>query len=188
MTVINLLCFAYRYFILEQCAASLQGFFDQDYTGPMPSDVQVLYQLSRGLDYIHSKGLVYCKIKPENILISLTTPVVMKWADFGLTKLTDSSGSVGSAESLCWMAPEVLAKTNRNEICAYSKESDIFSAGCVYFYFLTKAHPFGKKSEIKKNIMEGNPISFGSIHYLSPDFTENNSTVSLFVLQIRTGK
>ena len=92
----------------------------------------------------------------------MTTPVVMKLADFGLTKLTDSSGSVGSAESLCWMAPEVLAKTNRNEICAYSKESDIFSAGCVYFYFLTMAHPFGKKSEIKKNILEGNPISFGS--------------------------
>ena len=150
-----------RFFILELCDGSLQGFFDQDYTRPMPSHVQVLSQLSRGLDYIHSKGLVYCKIKPENILISLTTPVVMKWADFGLTKLTDSSGSVDN-ESSFWMAPEVLAQTNKNEICAYSKESDIFSAGCVFFYFLTMAHPFGKKSEIKKNILEGNPISFGS--------------------------
>ena len=168
MTVINLLCFAYRYFILEQCAASLQGFFDQDYTGPMPSDVQVLYQLSRGLDYIHSKGLVYCKIKPENILVSLTRPVVMKWADFGLSKLTQDSnlsGKVGS-ESLCWMASEVLGKTKRNEICAYSKESDIFSAGCVFFYFLTRAHPFGKNSEIKKNILEGKSVIAASTHIL----------------------
>jgi serine/threonine-protein kinase/endoribonuclease IRE1 len=188
MTVLNLLCFAYRYFILEQCAASLQGFFDQDYIGPMPSDVQVLYQLSRGLDYIHSKGLVYCKIKPENILISLTRPVVMKWADFGLSKLTQDSnlsGNVGSAESVCWMAPEILVQTNKNEICAYSKESDIFSAGCVYFYFLTRAHPFGKKSEIKKNIMEGKPVIIAtSIHILFGSFCNKLSSLS-FSLNMR---
>nr|CAH0108728.1 unnamed protein product [Daphnia galeata] len=44
-----------------------------------------------------------------------------------------------------------------NDLFKYM-QSDIFSAGCVYFYFLTRAHPFGKKSEIKKNIMEGKPV------------------------------
>lgn len=148
-----------RFFMLELCAASLQGFFDQDYTGHMPTDVEVLCQLSRGLDYIHSKGLVYRKVKPDNMLISLTTPVVMKWADFGLNQMSDSSTESSSIEPLCWMSPEVLS----NGTCADSKESDIFSAGCVYFYYLTRAHPFGKKSVVKKNVMEGNPISAESI-------------------------
>ncbi|EFX80735.1 hypothetical protein DAPPUDRAFT_243363 [Daphnia pulex] len=150
----------FKFFMLELCAASLQGFFDQDYTGPMPTNVEVLCQLSRGLDYIHSKGFIYRKVKPQNILISSTTPVVMKWADFGLTKVTkisDSSTESSSSESLCWMSPEVLS--NGDGTCADSKESDIFSAGCVYFYYLTRAHPFGKKSVVKKNVVEGNPIS-----------------------------
>jgi serine/threonine protein kinase len=154
-----------RFFMLEMCAASLQGFFDQDYTGHMPTDVEVLCQLSSGLDYIHSKGFIYRKVKPENILISLTTPVVMKWADFGLTKVTkisDLSSESSSSEPQCWMSPEVLS--DGDGTCADSKESDIFSAGCVYFYYLTRAHPFGKKSVVKKNVMEGNPISAESIN------------------------
>jgi serine/threonine protein kinase len=150
-----------RFFTLELCAASLQGFFDQDYNGPMPTDVEVLCQLSSGLDYIHSKGFIYRKVKPENMLISLTTPVVMKWADFGLNQMSDSSTESSSSESLCWMSPEVLACADG--ICMDSKESDIFSAGCVYFYYFTRAHPFGKKSVVKKNVMEGNPISAESI-------------------------
>ncbi|XP_046633875.1 serine/threonine-protein kinase/endoribonuclease IRE1-like [Daphnia pulicaria] len=147
----------FKFFTLELCAASLQGFFDQDYNGPMPADVEVLCQLSSGLDYIHSKGFIYRKVKPENMLISLTTPVVMKWADFGLNQMSDSSTESSSSESLCWMSPEVLVSADG--IRADSKESDIFSAGCVYFYYFTRAHPFGKKSVVKKNVMEGNPIS-----------------------------
>jgi serine/threonine protein kinase len=88
----------------------------------------------------------------------------MKWADFGLTKVTkisDLSSESSSSESLCWMSPEVLS--NGDGTCADSKESDVFSAGCVYFYYLTRAHPFGKKSVVKKNVMEGNPISAESI-------------------------
>jgi serine/threonine protein kinase len=150
-----------RFFTLELCAASLQGFFDQEYNGPMPTDVEVLCQLSSGLDYIHSKGFIYRKVKPENMLISLTTPVVMKWADFGLNQMSDSSTENSSSESLCWMSPEVLSSADG--IRADSKESDIFSAGCVYFYYFTRAHPFGKKSVVKKNVMEGNPISAESI-------------------------
>ncbi|XP_046653944.1 serine/threonine-protein kinase/endoribonuclease IRE1-like [Daphnia pulicaria] len=151
----------FKFFMLELCAASLQGFFDQDYTGHMPTDVEVLCQLSSGLDYIHSKGFIYRKVKPENMLISLTTPVVMKWAEFGLNQMSDSSTESSSSESLCWMSPEVLSSGDGTS--ADSKESDIFSAGCVYFYYFTRAHPFGKKSVVKKNVMEGNPISAESI-------------------------
>ncbi|EFX66016.1 hypothetical protein DAPPUDRAFT_332627 [Daphnia pulex] len=77
-----------RFFMLELCAASLQEFFDQEYTGHMPTDVEVLCQLSIGLDNIHSNGFIYRKVKPENIFMSSTTPFVMKWADLGITKVT----------------------------------------------------------------------------------------------------
>lgn len=136
----------------------------------------MLLQLTNGLIYIHSQGLIYRSIKPQNILISTASPItlpVMKWADFGLTKSILRSDVVGPcsssnsmSETLCWLAPEILVKTEvlcqENGFNSATKQSDIFSAGCVYFYFLTRVHPFGNKFVNNKNIIEGNPINLTS--------------------------
>jgi serine/threonine protein kinase len=74
-----------RYIVLELCAGTLGDVIDKTYNGPaLPSDSRVLYEITNGLDYIHSKKLVHRDIKPENILIS--TAGKMKLSDFGLSK------------------------------------------------------------------------------------------------------
>ena len=53
----------------------------------MPSTIDVLVQLSMGLEYVHEQKLVHRDIKPENVLIWVNPEkeeVLMKWADFGL--------------------------------------------------------------------------------------------------------
>ena len=50
------------------------------------TELQVLHQMASGLAYLHSEGIVHGDIKPENILISLNDPVLIKLADFGLCK------------------------------------------------------------------------------------------------------
>jgi serine/threonine-protein kinase/endoribonuclease IRE1 len=42
--------------------------------------------MGKGLAYLHSERIVHGDIKPENILISLNDPVLMKLADFGISK------------------------------------------------------------------------------------------------------
>jgi serine/threonine protein kinase len=71
---------------MELCAASLQDYIKGKYEGPMPTDEQVLFQLANGLEYIHSRKILHRDIKPDNILISLTKPVEMKWSGFGSSK------------------------------------------------------------------------------------------------------
>ncbi|XP_046653942.1 serine/threonine-protein kinase/endoribonuclease ire-1-like [Daphnia pulicaria] len=87
----------FRYFAFELCAADLSAFCKGKYKAtpatPMPSDAEVLLQLATGLEHIHSMNIIHRDIKPGNILISKTNPVVMKWADFGLSKPTNSRGS-----------------------------------------------------------------------------------------------
>lgn len=131
---------------MERCVANLDQYCKGVYAGPIPSEVEVLYQLTIGLEYIHSKGSIHRDIKPENILISKPDPIVkMKWADFGLSKAVNKNGSCslsGTCGTTNWIAPEVLC-LREDRKSRITTRSDIFSAGLVFFYFLTRGlHPF----------------------------------------------
>ncbi len=158
------------------CAGSLdQLFLSEDdpgkYRGPrLPRPIKVLLKLAEGLAYIHSEGLVHRDIKPENVLISISEPVMLKWADFGLTKETDEGGTYemsGQRGTLYWMAPEILeyirptGPSGPNRL--FTTLTDVFSAGCLFFSFMTRGnHPFGNKlfTDVPSNIESNNPVNF----------------------------
>jgi len=152
--------------VLELCAGTLTDYCEKKYNGPeLPSDDIVLYQIANGLGYIHSQNLVHRDVKPDNILISMTTPVRMKLSDFGLVKKTSSRGTFTQQSGLKgtpnWMAPEILELMDDTitELPHGTIQSDTFAAGCVFFYFLTRGkHPFGRSIQILGNIVDQNPI------------------------------
>ena len=154
--------------MLELCAGTLEHFINGKYKGPMPSDENVLYQIACGLNYIHSMNLVHRDIKPENILISITDPVRMKIADFGLSKDTNTRGTFtvsGIKGTLNWIAPECFPSQDSEEDVEKrgSVKSDIFSAGCVFFYFATRGiHLFGEGFDIMANILKKDPVNLTS--------------------------
>lgn len=145
----------------------------------MPTDENVLLQLAVGLEFIHQQGMVYGCIKPENVLIEDGSPVTFKWADFGLTNLAIPNQDLPLAIRLSthagfwtWMAPELLKEIQVAE-CQSSyqltsvtsqrptKASDIFSAGCLFFYIVTRGvHPFGDLSQAPMNIMRMDASNF----------------------------
>ncbi|KZS21178.1 Uncharacterized protein APZ42_011945 [Daphnia magna] len=72
------------YLVLELCAGTLTDYCGSKSKGPiLPPDELVLYQIANGLNYIHSRDLVHHDVKPDNILISMSTPVKMKSSDYG---------------------------------------------------------------------------------------------------------
>lgn len=122
----------------------------------MPSDATVLLDIVRGLRYVHFKGLAHRNIHPKNILISSTLPVVVKLADFGLCKSVNDRGSHSVSRdqgSVCYKAPELLDDNNPEK--RGSIASDTFSAGLVFFFYLSKGfHLFGRNPIlIKMNIL-----------------------------------
>ena len=159
-----------RYIVLELCEGTLAGVINKTYKRPeLSSDMTVLNEIATGLAFIHSKKLVHRDIKPDNILISSNGRI--KISDFDLCKETSTnhtylvSGPFKGTKF--WMPKELLNLSNNNStpVVKGSIKSDIFSAGCVFFYFVTRGiHPFGDdkfdNSEIQQNIVDGNVVNF----------------------------
>ena len=114
-----------------------------------------------GIEYLHSKNIVYRDMKPENVLIDVDGHI--KLADFGLSKIfkTDerSFSFCGSPEYMC---PEILKREGHNHMVDY------YTLGAILFEMLTGFPPYytNNKSEMTRRILESD-LSFPS--NLNPD-------------------
>jgi serine/threonine protein kinase len=137
----------------------------------MPVEVEGLYQMSSGFEFIHEKKMIHRDIKPENVLVYLHEEgqrTMLKISDFGYTKPLKEDGihydlASGLKGTEYYMAPELLALRNLtgrvlDKECTIA--TDVFAAGCTFFRYLNGGlHPFGKGFDIEVNIMKGNPIN-----------------------------
>lgn len=88
----------------------------------------MLYFILNGLNECHSKDIVHCDIKPENILISEKS---VKICDFGLA---GKNGSRSNKEVVSrWYKPlEVVFEAKK-----IKTSIDIWSLGCIFYEMLT---------------------------------------------------
>ncbi|KXS12663.1 mitogen-activated protein kinase HOG1 [Gonapodya prolifera JEL478] len=82
-----------------------------------------LYQILRGLKYIHSAGVVHRDLKPSNILVNENCD--LKICDFGLARVTESQ-MTGYVSTRYYRAPEIMLTWQK-----YDEAVDIWSAGCI---------------------------------------------------------
>jgi serine/threonine protein kinase len=172
------MCTFFRFLVFELCDAPLDRLFLNEnnpnkYRGPMPPETEVLLQLAKGLEHIHQNGLVHRDIKPMNVLICMNpqiNQVLMKWADFGFSKLVNERGSFsmsGVRGTHDYFTPEILkyldeVSSNENEVQKRGTvKSDVFAEGLVFGYFLLGGvHPFGNTShEIQTNLRTNKPAN-----------------------------
>ncbi|XP_017046730.1 putative mitogen-activated protein kinase 14C [Drosophila ficusphila] len=113
----------------------------------------ILYQILRGLKYIHSAGVLHRDLKPGNIAVNQNMEV--RILDFGLARLC-SQKMTRAVGTLRYRAPEVL-------FCweDYTKAIDMWSVGCILAelisgYVLFPGGHYFNQLEHLLNIM-GNP-------------------------------
>jgi len=118
-------------------------------SGPLPLDtvLEIFRQLSLGLGYAHSQGVIHRDLKPSNIIVQNSgspTDLKVKVVDFGIAKvlgrddpelanLTKTGEIFGTPH---YMSPEQCLGRSIDE------RADIYSVGCVMFEALTGEPPF----------------------------------------------
>ncbi len=136
----------------------------EKYKGPaLPPPLDVLLQLAEGLEYIHELPLIHRDIKPGNVLISVdgnSQAVIIKWADFGLSRPVNERGSYQSMEvagTPNWLAPELLdqvdflTNSTQKQPLRSTLKSDIFAEGLLFGYYLGGGiHPYGTSDPRKQ--------------------------------------
>jgi serine/threonine protein kinase len=155
--------------VLELCDGNLDNFV-QGKLGHLNvrlDELNWLCQMTRGVEHIHQNKLVHRDVRPANVFISIEQDqsVILKISDFGFCKPTSERGSYaqsGVKGTLHYTAPEILNSSESEKGTA----ADVFSLGCVFFYLLTKVHPFGNGGwNTTTNIVTGNAINLKSKFY-----------------------
>ena len=108
--------------------------------------LKIISDILQGLDYAHSKGIIHCDIKPENILLQHSeTGYTASLADFGIARFyreAEDPSASGCTGSPAYMAPERFYGK-------YSYSGDLYGVGVILFELLSGFRPFsGTFSEL----------------------------------------
>ncbi len=130
--------------------------------------IDIMLQVAEGLKYLHEKRIVHRDIKSSNILVKtmlhMQSPersVVVKLADFGISKFSTTSHQTTNVGTTRWMAPEVFGLDDLDlgiPTAKYPFKADVYSFAITSSEILTGQIPFRDNKtfrDIHRQIMEG---------------------------------
>jgi eukaryotic-like serine/threonine-protein kinase len=101
--------------------------------------VEIVFKISRALDYMHRNGIIHRDIKPANILI--TDHFDVKVSDFGIAVFPDiTRTTLSNVGSPAYMSPEQVQDE------PLTHQTDIYSLGVAFYHLLSGRLPFAGSS------------------------------------------
>lgn len=154
------------------------GSFIKELCGPrkkvpfsLPVAVNIMLQIARGMEYLHSRNIYHGNLNPSNILIRTRSSSAegylhAKVAGFGLSSVKNipsrASQNQTPTNTFIWHAPEVLSEQEQPGCpgeSKYTEKADVYSFAMICFELLTGKIPFEEGhlqgDQMSRNIRAG---------------------------------
>ncbi|KAH6954812.1 ankyrin repeat-containing domain protein [Fusarium avenaceum] len=138
---------------------SLKAFQEAGYARSMEERLGIALDTARGLEILHSSGIVHGDIKPSNLLVFKhpTRKYIVKLSDFGFAMPVEGGQLIGSTE--VYSAPEADGASGPSR---YLRQQDIYSFGLTLWTVFSDGIPYysslpdGERIENLRKIKKSN--------------------------------
>ena len=113
----------------------------------------IIMKILHAINYCHSRGIVHCDLKPDNIIFEapnedndnddILNLFGLKLIDFGLSSRIQKNKKLNNTVGTSYfIAPEILKSE-------YDEKCDVWSIGVILYYILSGKFPFTGKTNIE---------------------------------------
>ncbi|XP_032654703.1 serine/threonine-protein kinase D3-like isoform X2 [Chelonoidis abingdonii] len=115
---------------------------------PEPLAKFLTAQILSALRHLHTRNIVHCDLKPENVLLASDEPYPqVKLCDFGFARIIEESSFRRSVVGTpAYLAPEVLRQHG------YNRALDMWAVGVIIYVSLSGTFPFNEEEDINDQI------------------------------------
>lgn len=161
----------------EPLSRRLRQLAEQNRRLPVPTALQIAWQVADVLAVAHSQGIVHRDLKPDNLML-VPDPIApggerVKILDFGIAKLTgaDKQGLLKTDTQAVMGTPMYMSPEQCSGAGGVDAKTDVYSLGCVLYEALAGRPPFqgdGPGELIGKHLFQAPPALSSLVAKLPP--------------------
>ena len=158
------------YIVMEHIQGKeLQDHFDAKERYDLKTVFRIMIELLDALEFAHEAGIVHRDIKPANVMIDAEGHA--KLTDFGVARVAEPGDQAEATRAGAMVGTPSYMSPEQVQGQKVDRRSDIFSAGVIFYQFLTGQKPFeGTQFSLQQKIVMEDPVWPSAIVQVPPEF------------------